>query len=38
MSLSANMFQVYKDVSLTFVGKMVCSSDQITWQLLGTGV
>ena len=38
MSVSANMFRVYKGVSLTFMGKLVCSSDQITWQLLGTEV
>ena len=36
--MSTDMVRVCKGVSLTFVGKMVCSSDQITWQLLGTGV
>jgi len=34
MSVSARMFRSYKGVSLTFVRKVVCSSDQITWQLL----
>lgn len=30
--------RVYEGVSLTFVRKVVCSSDHVTWQLLGTGV